>query len=132
MRVNLKKIQRKRVFSDELKRKIVKEFEKGEITIKEISNFYQVNVSAIYKWIYKYSRYQKKSIQIVEMTKSSTQKIKDLEFRIKDLERAVGQKQMNIDFLEKMIDIAKDEYDIDIKKNSSTPQSTGSESTKKN
>jgi transposase-like protein len=132
MRVNLKKIQRKRVFSDELKRKIVKEFEKGEITIKEISNFYQVNVSAIYKWIYKYSRYQKKSIQIVEMTKSSTQKIKDLEFRIKDLERAVGQKQMNIDFLEKMIDIAKDEYDIDIKKNSSTPQSTGFESTKKN
>jgi predicted RNase H-like nuclease (RuvC/YqgF family) len=67
----------------------------------------------------------------VENSKSSTQKIKDLESKIKELERSVGVKQMNIDFLEKMIEIAKDEYDIDIKKNSSTLQSTGSESTKK-
>jgi len=131
MRVNLKKIQRKRVFSEELKLKIVKQYEKGEVTISEIIKFYEVSGTSIYNWIYKYSNYQKKSIQVVEMSKSSTQKIKDLEFKIKDLERTVGVKQMNIDFLEKMIEIAKYEYDIDIKKNSSTPQSTGSESTKK-
>ena len=65
------------------------------------------------------------------MTKSSTKKIKDLEARIKELERTVGVKQMNIDFLEKMMDIAKDEYNIDIKKNSYTPQSTGSVTAKK-
>jgi hypothetical protein len=36
-----------------------------------------------------------------------------------------------IDYLEKMIEIAKDELNIDIKKNSDTPQSTGSSKTKK-
>lgn len=131
MQTNLKKIQRKRVFSEELKRQAVKEYEKGEMTVLELSKFYEVSDKSIYNWIYKYSNFQRSSIRIVEMTKSSTQKIKDLESKIKELERAVGVKQMNIDFLEKMIEIAKDEYDIDIKKNSFTPQSTGSEITKK-
>ena len=36
-----------------------------------------------------------------------------------------------IDYLEKMMEIAKDELDIDIKKNFNTSQSTGSGKTKK-
>jgi len=131
MKTKLKKIQHRRVFSKELKLQAVKDYETGKMTALELCKFYEVNESTIYYWLYKYSKFQKKSIRIVEMAKSSTQKIKDLESKIKELERAVGVKQMNIDFLEKMIEIAKDEYDIDIKKNSSTPQSTGSETTKK-
>ena len=131
MKTYLRKIQHRRVFSKELKLQAVKDYETGKMTALELCKFYEVNESTIYYWLYKYSKFQKKSIRIVEMTKSSTQKIKDLESKIKELERAVGVKQMNIDFLEKMIEIAKDEYDIDIKKNSSTPQSTGSETTKK-
>ena len=50
----------------------------------------------------------------------------ELEQKVKELELAVGQKQIKIDYLEKMIDIAKEELDIDIKKNFSTPQSIGS------
>ena len=41
------------------------------------------------------------------------------------MEQIVGQKQIKIDFLEKMIDLAKEELDIDIKKNSDTLQSGG-------
>jgi transposase len=66
------------------------------------------------------------------MKDSQASKIKELENKVKELERAVGQKQMNIDYLEKMIDLAKDEFDIDIKKNSNTPLSGGSKNTKKN
>ncbi len=131
MQTNLRKIKSKRVFSEELKLQAVKEYEKGSMTALELSKFYEVGERTIYDWLYKFSKFQKKSIRIVEMTKSSTKKIKDLETRIKELERAVGVKQMNIDFLEKMMDIAKDEYNIDIKKNSYTPQSTGSVTTKK-
>lgn len=131
MQTNLKKIQRKRIFSKELKRKVVKQYEKGEMTVLELSRFYQVSSQSVYNWIYKYSNYQKQSIQVVEMKESSTQKIKDLELKIKELERVVGVKQINIDFLDKMIEIAKKEYDIDIKKNYYTQQSTGSEKTKK-
>lgn len=65
------------------------------------------------------------------MKDSSTQKLKELQIRVKELEAIVGRKQISIEYLEKMIDIAKDEYDIDIKKNFDTPQSTGSKDIKK-
>jgi len=65
------------------------------------------------------------------MKQSSSLKLKQLAEKVKELERIVGQKQIKIDYLEKMIDIAKEDLDIDIKKNFNTPQSIGSESTKK-
>jgi transposase len=68
---------------------------------------------------------------VVEMADSSKQKVKELQKRVADLERIVGQKQLNIDFLEKMIEIAKDHFGIDIKKNFDTPPSAGSEKTSK-
>ena len=131
METNLKKIKRKRIFSEELRRKAVKEYEKGEMTVLELSKSYGVSDTSVYNWIYKYSQFEKKSIQIVEVKMSNTHKIKELESKIKDLERAVGVKQMNIDFLEKMIEIAKEELDIDIKKNYNTKHSNGSGQIKK-
>lgn len=132
MQTNLRRIQRRRIFSEELRKQAVKKYEKGEMTVLELSKHYEVREQSIYNWIYKYSKFQKKSIQIVEMSVSNTSKIKTLEAKVKELERAVGVKQMNIDFLEEMINLAKEEYDIDIKKNYSTPQSASSEKRKKN
>ncbi len=132
METKLKKIKRKRIFSEELRRKAVTEYEKGEMTVLELSKFYGVSITSIYNWIYKYSRFEKNDMQIIEKKMSNTHKIKELESKIKDLERAVGVKQMNIDFLEKMIEIAKEEFDIDIKKNCSTKQSNGLGQIKKN
>jgi len=65
------------------------------------------------------------------MNNSSSNKVKQLEQKVAELEQKVGQKQIKIDYLEKVIDIAKDELKIDIKKNSNTPQSTGSDKTRK-
>lgn len=65
------------------------------------------------------------------MKDSDSRNIKDLEARVKELESVVGRKQIMIDYLEKMMEIAKEELDIDIKKNFVTPQSTGSGKTKK-
>ncbi len=64
------------------------------------------------------------------MKDSSDLKVKELEERIKELESVIGRKQIKIDFLEKMMDIAKEDLNIDLKKNYSTPQSGGSENTK--
>lgn len=50
------------------------------------------------------------------MKDSHSQKIKELEEKVKLLEQAVGQKQIKIDYLEKMIDLASEDYKIDIKK----------------
>lgn len=128
---NGKRIKRRRRFSEDVKLKIVKEYESGQSTVYEMEKIYGIGNASIYNWIYKYSKYNKKSIQVVEMKDSQTERIKKMEARIKELERAVGQKQMNIDYLEKMIELAKEYYDIDIKKNSDTLHSGGSKTTKK-
>lgn len=120
-----KKLKKIRVFSEEFKKSRVKEYEKGSFTVNEISRLYGISFQTVYTWIYKYSTYNKKGLRIVEMEASSKTKVKELHDRIKELERIIGQKQLNIDYLEKLIEIAKDDYDIDIKKNSDTPQSTG-------
>ncbi len=65
------------------------------------------------------------------MSESSTKKLKDMELRIKELERIVGQKQIKIDYLEKMIELASEQYQVDIKKNFNTPQSSVSGPTEK-
>ena len=96
-----------------------------------MEKIYDISTSLIYRWIYKYSKYNKKGAQVVEMKDSNAEKIRQMEARIKELEQAVGQKQMNIDYLEKMIDLAKEHYDMDIKKNSNIQRSGGSKTTKK-
>lgn len=127
-----KRIRKRRKFSEDFKLKIVNEYESGKHSVCEMEKIYDISNVSIYQWIYKYSKYNKKSIKVVEMKNSQAEKIKKMEVRIKELERAVGQKQMNIDYLEKMIDLAKEYYDIDIKKNSDTPHSGGSKTTKDN
>lgn len=104
---NGKRIKRHRRYSEDFKLKIVKEYESGKHSVYEMEKIYDISNVSIYKWIYKYSKYNKKSIQVVEMKNSQANKIKRMEARIKELEQAVGQKQMNIDYLEKMIELAK-------------------------
>jgi len=124
-----KRINPRREFSEGFKRKIVDDFEKGVLSVLQMERHYGISNRSIYKWIYKYSTYNEKNIRIVEMKDSQTHKLKALEEKVKELERAVGQKQIKIDYLEKMIDLAKETYSIDIKKNSNTPPSGGSKTT---
>jgi transposase len=44
--------------------------------------------SLIYRWIYKYSTYNEKKIRIVEMKDSQTNRVKELEEKVKELERS--------------------------------------------
>lgn len=124
-------IKSSRVFSEEFKKARVKDYETGQFSVLELSKLYSIQTVILYRWIYKFSAYNKRRIKIVEMADSSKQKLKDLQKRISELEQIVGQKQLNIDFLEKMIELAKDNYGIDVKKNFDTPPSTGSGKTSK-
>ncbi len=123
-------IKPKRYFSETFKKARVKEYETGEFTVNEISRLFSIKGGVIYKWIHQYSHYNKKKLRVVEMEESSTKKIKDLIIRISELERMLGQKQIRIELLEKMIDLAEKDLGIDVKKNFSTPASTGSKRTK--
>ena len=130
MKANLHQIRTSRRYSEEYKRKIVKDFEKGNFSVNELSRLHHIPFRTIYDWINKYSA-QSGFVEIVEMKQSSTQKLRDLEAKIKDMERAVGQKQLYIDYLEQMMEIAKEDLGVDIKKNFNTPPSSGSGTTGK-
>lgn len=126
-----KRVRHRRKYSEDFKLKIVRDYESGRYSVSDMEKIYDISTSVIYKWIYKYSEYNKRTIQVVEMKDSQAEKIRQMEARIQELEQAVGQKQMNIDYLEKMIELAKEHYDIDIKKNSKNPRSGGSKTIKK-
>lgn len=116
MKANIQKIRKCRRYSEDFRKSIVSLFEKGEYSVHQLEKLYGVNNVTIYKWIYKYSSFNEKGVRIVEMKESNQNKIKELQIRLKELERIVGQKQIAIDYLEKMIELAKSEFDIDIKK----------------
>jgi transposase len=131
MKANVKLIRKQRSYSEDFKRSIVKDFESGKFSVVQLERLHNISNQSIYNWIYKFSHSNEHGQRIVEMKDSSTQKLKALEQRVKELEQVVGRKQIEIDYLEKMIDIAKEELQIDIKKNFSTPQSNGSASGKR-
>lgn len=122
---------RNRYFSEDFKKKRVRELENNLVSISDICKTYRVSRTSVYRWIYKYSSMAKKEVKQVVEAKSDTKKIQLLEDRIKELERAVGQKQMLIDIKDKMIEIAEETYNIDIKKKLISKASSGSSTTGK-
>ena len=120
-----------RYFSEDFKKKRVRELEKNLVSIADICKTYRVSRTSVYRWIYKYSSMAKKDVKQVVEAKSDTKKIQLLEERIKELERTLGQKQMLIDIKDKMIEIAEETYDIDIKKKLDSKASSGSSTTGK-
>ncbi|MGM5470835.1 transposase [Flavobacteriaceae bacterium LMO-SS05] len=131
MKANVRSIRKQRKYTIEFKKRIVADFESGKYSVLQLEKLHGIRNGTIYRWIYKFSTFNEKGFRIIEMKDSSSKKMKELEARVKELEGTVGRKQIMIDYLEKMMEIAKDELDIDIKKNFGTPQSTGSGKTSK-
>ena len=124
---NGQKIRQRRKFSEELKKFIVSEYESGKFTVSELSRLHDISFQVIYRWIYKYSLYNKQNTVGMELKESSQRKLKAYERRIKELEQIVGQKQLKIDYLEKIIDLSNDHFDTDLKKSFNIRPSNGSE-----
>ncbi|HKL19671.1 MAG TPA: transposase [Halalkalibaculum sp.] len=127
--MNKRKLNKRRQFSEQIRRKAVEEFRSGKYTVKELADLYHCSPQTIYRWIYKYSPGDSPSINVIEMSESTDQKVTDLQKKIAELEQVVGQKQIKVDFLQKMIELAEEEYDLDVKKSFSSKPSSGSEST---
>jgi len=114
-----------RYFSEEFKRQKVREIERNQIGIGELAKEYQVSRTSIYRWLFKYSKMIKKAERQIVERKSDTRKIQALREQIKELERVIGQKQLLIEFQQKMIELAEQTYDVDIKKKLSSKLSSG-------
>jgi transposase-like protein len=108
--------RRKRIFSDEFKIKKVREIEQKITTIAEVCRQYEVRANSVSKWLNKYGNNHMKGVRVIVESDSDTRKLIELKAKIAELERIIGQKQVLIDFKDKMIDLAEDVYGVDIKK----------------
>lgn len=105
-----------RIFSTDLKLELVQEIELGNLRIAEVCRMYQVSRSGVYKWLRKYSDIYKGKNRVVVEKRSMSKKAKEQQDQIKELERTVGQKQMRIDYLEKLLEEASKRLGEDIEK----------------
>jgi transposase len=110
-----------RHFSEEFKRQKVKELDAKVLTISDIVRLYEVSAVSVCRWRKQYSTHYQQATRVVVEMESEAQKTKELLARNAELERIVGQKQMSIDFLEKLLEIASKELKMDIKKSFSIP-----------
>jgi transposase len=118
------KLRSPRVFSDTFKRQKVKEIEAGLLKVSDISKLYNVSITSVYKWVHKYSLNNKKGVTQVVQMESEGHKTQELLKRIAELERHVGLKQLEIDYLDKLVEISSKELKIDLKKNFDTKSSS--------
>lgn len=106
----------KRIFSLEVKLDLVKKIEHGDLRVVDVTRTYGVSPSAVYKWLRKYSDLYKKETRVIVEHKSISKKNKELQEQVKKLEQALGQKQMRIDYLEKVVEFASERSGEDIEK----------------
>lgn len=125
-KVKKNKLRIQRYFSDTFKRQKVKELNSALISVTELSKLYEVSPQSIYRWLHKYSPYHEKGVVQVIQMESESQKTIQLLKRLSDLERIIGQKQLQIDYLEKLVEISSEELKVDLKKKFDTRSSATS------
>lgn len=126
------KIRQRRIFSEEFKRQKVQQIVAKMIAISDVTELYGVSRMTVYRWLYRYSpHHQKGTSQVVQM-ESEEYKTKQLLQKVAELERSVGQKQLQIDYLEKLIEVSGSELKVALKKNFSERPSNGFANTKGN
>jgi transposase-like protein len=124
--------RRQRHFSEGFRQAKVKELEAGLVTVSELCRTYQCSYSTVYRWIAKFGTNSPKPERLIMENLSDTQQLLALKQRVAELERTIGQKQLIIDFKDKMIELAEEHYQVDIKKKFSTTPSFSSAKNGKN
>ena len=114
------------------KLQIVQEIERGQLTSTEATKKYGIQSrKTVVQWLRKFGNFDWENQIPFNMTKSPEQRIMELEAKVKLLEKQksfleqqafVADKKAII--FDMMIDIAEEEYKIDIRKNSPPGQST--------
>jgi len=120
----------RRTFSEAFKREKVKMLEDRQVTVKQLSRIYEVSDTAIYQWIRKYSTKLGSSEKLVVEKESEGARTMALMKQVAELERVVGQKQLQVDYYKKVIEFIEEEIGENMKKKFETVFSPGLNQTK--
>lgn len=105
---------------------------RGQLTVTKSTKTYGIqNRTTVVKWLRKFGNFDWENQTPFTMSKSPEQKIMELEAKVKllekqksFLERQAFVADKKVIFFDMMIDIAEEEYQIDIRKNAPPEQST--------
>lgn len=128
-------IREMRTFSEAVKKQAVKDLLSKHWTIKQVAAYHQTSLTTVYRWLYKYSPHHEQKCTLVVQMESEATKNSNLQSRNAELERIIGQKQLEIDFLNKLFELGSSELGFDLnrsgaRKSFSTSASSGLEPTK--
>ena len=123
--------RQRRVFSEEFKRKKVREIEQQITTIAQVSRQYEVREDSVSKWMAKYGQHYMKRERTIVESQSDTVKIAALKAQVAELQRIIGEKQVQLEFKDKIIELAEEVYGVDIKKKFEPKPSSGTGNTGK-
>ncbi|WP_337045409.1 transposase [Emticicia sp. 17c] len=120
-----------RDYSMSLKLQIVQEIERGKLTSSEAMKRYGIQGhGTVLKWLRKFGNFDWENQSPNNMSKTPEQKIMELEAKVKLLEKqkALLEEQAFVSdkkaiIFDMMIELAEEEYKIDIRKNSPPEQS---------
>lgn len=118
-------------YSMSFKLSVVREYEEHKVSLRELSRKYGIQGSyTIRQWINKFGTFDWQNLSLQPMVKSKDQELLELREKVKVLERKnarlekeLEEKDIKAGFFDLMIDIAEEEYGVDIRKKCSPGQS---------
>jgi transposase-like protein len=122
----MKEIQRSiNRYSLSFKQKVIKEIEEGKLSKSEARKLYGIpGDRTIQNWIKKFGKLHLLNKVVRIELKDEVSKLKQLEKEKKALESALAQAHLKLIVYESMLEIAEEEYGVDLKKNLKPRSST--------
>jgi transposase-like protein len=105
------------VYPISFQRKVAKEYVDGSKAKVEVAKFYGLTVNQIDKWIKKYSSELREEIIVDPMTEQEKKDMQALQKQLDALKKKLEYEQMRNFALETMVDLAKEQMGIDLRKN---------------
>ena len=105
-----------------LKRKIVKEYLDGDLSTTQLGQRYNIHHQYISRWTKEFSSELAQDVNISPMTEQEQKDLELLKKQNNALKEKLEYEQMRNFALETMVDLAKSELGIDLRKNSGAKQ----------
>lgn len=125
------KLNKHRVFTEQARKSILKEISNG-LSKAEACRKYGMSYTTIYKWLEKYSSSYKTKPKDVIKSKNESNSYKEFQKELKHAYELLGRSQMEVMFLNKLLESISEEYQIDFKKKYDIKLSNGSNKTNQN
>jgi len=112
----VKKSKVRRTFSTEFKKEKVSLIEQGKLKISDVCETYEVSQTAVRKWLISYGKKYLKTERVVVEKISEEAKTSALMKKVAELERVIGQQQLQLIYKDAVIQSASELMGEDIGK----------------